>query len=344
MSERSWVIGRRLDSRGSLRDSRGSLVPLPTTAISSPPREILLEAAADAQRARPVSPRMAFVRQAAAPAAVHPHPVTTEVIAVTITDPRDNSSRSTAPPSIDIALGVEVRDPDVDCGRVADNGGTGCLATASGTQRQGAHPRPDSSKSRSEECVAGGDAGYAVGGGFLVGMSPRLEMRLALNQDIMNDEDLINYGNGLDLAAILGHDLSSYQRRSGREMLSRSPQQRSTVPIRTTVPAGGTANSCTSPQQQQNNSKMDTPTLSRRRASPSTWNSFAFVDRAEDNDETRSLSDLEKLAKQEKQVARQLRNGPRSVPTEDSRQQETSSPHRLTTSTHSTPKRRTMAL
>lgn len=344
MSERSWVIGRRLDSRGSLRDSRGSLVPLPTTAISSPPREILLEAAADAQRARPVSPRMAFARQAA-PAA-HPHPVmtTTEVIAVTITDPRDNSSRSKAPPSIDIALGVEVRDPDADCGRAADNGGTGCLATASGTLRQGAHPRPDSSKSKGDgdECVAGGDAGYAVGGGLLVGMSPRLEMRLALNQDIMNDEDLINYGNGLDLAAILGHDLSSFQRRTGREMLSRSPQQRSTVPIRTTAPVGGTVNSCTSPQQQQNHSKMDTPTLSRRRASPSTWNSFAFVDRAESNDETRSLSDLEKLAKQEKQVARLLRNCPRSVPTEES--QESPSPHRLTSSTHSTPKRRTMAL
>lgn len=36
------------------------------------------------------------------------------------------------------------------------------------------------------------------------GLSPRLEMRLALNRDIMGDEDLINYGTGPDLSTILG--------------------------------------------------------------------------------------------------------------------------------------------
>lgn len=162
----------------------------------------------------------------------------------------------------------------------------------------------------------------------------------------MNDEDLINYGNGLDLASILGHDLSSYQRRTGREMLNRSPQQRFTAQIRSTGQAAGTANSSTwqlprHPAQQQNNSKMDTPTLSRRKASPSTWSSFASVDRAvEHGDETRSLSDLEKLARYEK--IRQ-RSGPQAVPTEDSRQLDTPSPQALT-STHSTPKRKTRAL
>lgn len=36
------------------------------------------------------------------------------------------------------------------------------------------------------------------------GLSPRLEMRLALNRDIMGDEDLINYEAGPDLSTILG--------------------------------------------------------------------------------------------------------------------------------------------
>lgn len=356
VSERGWAIGRRLDSRGSLLDSRGSLVPLPTTAISSPPREILLEAAAESQRARPLSPRMAF--------AALPHPpatttttTTTEVIAVTITDPRDsNSSSHCTAPSIDIALSVVAHDPDEGCGRAADNGGAASPATGYGTAReQGPRTRPGSSSSNRSDGLeggAGGGAGSAAAGGFLVGMSPRLEMRLALNQDIMNDEDLINYGNGLDLATILGHDLSSYQRRTGRELLSRSPQQRFIAPTRTTALAGGTASSCISPQPQlqQNNSKMDTPTLSRRRASPSTWNSFVSVDRAGDSDadETRSLSDLEKLARHEKMLtARLLRSGPRAVPTEDFHQPQeprTSSSPLGHTSTHSTPKRRTMAL
>lgn len=34
-------------------------------------------------------------------------------------------------------------------------------------------------------------------------LSPRLEMRLALNQDIMGDEDLISYDPGPDLTTIL---------------------------------------------------------------------------------------------------------------------------------------------
>lgn len=36
------------------------------------------------------------------------------------------------------------------------------------------------------------------------GLSPRLEMRLALNHDILGDEDLICYEPGPDLTTILG--------------------------------------------------------------------------------------------------------------------------------------------
>lgn len=36
------------------------------------------------------------------------------------------------------------------------------------------------------------------------GLSPRLEMRLALNHDILGDEDLICYDPGPDLTTILG--------------------------------------------------------------------------------------------------------------------------------------------
>jgi hypothetical protein len=39
-------------------------------------------------------------------------------------------------------------------------------------------------------------------------LSPRLEMRLALNHDILGDDDLTDYQ---DLTAILGRDLSSFQ-------------------------------------------------------------------------------------------------------------------------------------
>lgn len=350
VSERSWVIGRRLDSRGSLLDSRGSLVPLPTTAISSPPREILLEAAAESHRARPVSPRMAYTRPVEPQSPPRPPQTTTptERIAATITDLQVSSSRST--PSNGIELGDVARALAGDSGKAADNGGAASPATASGTVRE---PRPNSRSScdRAEfgAAYAAGDGGR----GFIVGMSPRLEMRLALNQDIMNDEDLVNYGNGLELATILGHDLSSFQRRTGREMLNRSPQPRSTAPIHTTGLAGVTANSYTWPQprqpraspqqQQQNNSKMDTPTLSRRRASPSTWSSFASVDRAEsDNgDETAGLSDLERLARHEKTMVH-LRNGLRAAHTASGGGQET--PPQGLTSTHSTPKRKTRAL
>lgn len=347
-SERGWAIGRRLDSRGSL-------VPLPTTAISSPPREILLEAAAESQRARPVSPTPDATRpprtlqspQTAAPATTTTMTMT-EVIAVTITDRPGNSSSSNSRSTQSIDIALRPADPALDdaSGRAADSGGATApppqppvpAATGSVTTR----PRTQLPPQTRDEDVGGGTSSGSAAA-CVIGMSPRLEMRLALNRDIMNDEDLVNYGNGLDLATILGHDLSSFQRRTGREMLSRCPPPRSsgiTTTHSTTGTCQGPGSSSTSPQllllrQQENNSKMDTPTPSRRKAtSPSTWSSFASADRADadsDAGEQRqqdNLSDLERLAREEKKVAHQLRNGQRQS-------------QQTVTSSHSTPKRKT---
>uniref|UniRef100_A0A182NN74 Uncharacterized protein n=1 Tax=Anopheles dirus TaxID=7168 RepID=A0A182NN74_9DIPT len=52
-----------------------------------------------------------------------------------------------------------------------------------------------------------------------IGLSPRLEMRLALNHDILGDEDLLTYSPGPDLTAILGRDLSTYHRMSGKDII-----------------------------------------------------------------------------------------------------------------------------
>lgn len=267
---------------------------------------------------------------------------------MTITD-RPDSSRST--PSIDIALSDVDPALDEDSGRAADSGGVvGAvsphgIAIASGTMRD----RVQQQQHQRQESDAGGGANYSVAacsGAGIIGMSPRMEMRLALNRDIMNDEDLINYGNGLDLATILGHDLSSYRKQTAHEMLNRSPPQRFTGTT-TMIPRAAVASSSTSPQQQENNSKMDTPTPSRRKASPSTWSSFAYVERTDgvgesksSNSNERNLGDLERLARQEKMYSStHLRNaGPRAVRTEED------FPRQALTSTHSTPKRRTRTL
>ncbi|XP_032309252.1 serine-rich adhesin for platelets isoform X4 [Drosophila ananassae] len=84
------------------------------------------------------------------------------------------------------------------------------------------------------------------------GLSPRLEMRLALNHDILGDEDLICYEPGPDLTTILGHDLSTFHRLTGRDLLSRSATNR-VQPKEAVISFS-----------QQRNSKMDTPTVNRR--------------------------------------------------------------------------------
>lgn len=98
----------------------------------------------------------------------------------------------------------------------------------------------------------------------IAGLSPRLEMRLALNHDIMGDEDLICYTAGPDLATILGRDLSTYHRFTGRDLISRSASR--------IVPKEAHISFC-----QQKNSKMDTPTPNRKKSNQNTWNSSAFV-------------------------------------------------------------------
>lgn len=105
---------------------------------------------------------------------------------------------------------------------------------------------------------------------YVAGLSPRLEMRLALNQDIMGDEDLINYAPGPDLSTLLGCDLSTYHRMTGKDLLNRSAVAASSKVI---LSRQGQIIS-----SQQKNSKMDTPTLNRKKSSLSTWSSSASVD------------------------------------------------------------------
>uniref|UniRef100_A0A182K2Z4 Uncharacterized protein n=1 Tax=Anopheles christyi TaxID=43041 RepID=A0A182K2Z4_9DIPT len=147
-----------------------------------------------------------------------------------------------------------------------------------------------------------------------VGLSPRLEMRLALNHDILGDEDLLTYSPGPDLTAILGRDLSTYHRMSGKDIIMnrivtrvssymniQSLATASTVSTTNTMesPEPTTSQALkngTSSSYQQNNSKMDTPILHRRKPTvPATWSSFGSADREE-----RTLSDLERLARREK--------------------------------------------
>lgn len=97
------------------------------------------------------------------------------------------------------------------------------------------------------------------------GLSPRLEMRLALNRDIMGDEDLINYETGPDLSTILGHDLSTYHRMTARDIINRTVNR-------------SISNEAQNIHSQQRNSKLDTPTPNRRKTNLNTWNSFASVD------------------------------------------------------------------
>ena len=93
----------------------------------------------------------------------------------------------------------------------------------------------------------------------VAGLSPRLEMRLALNHDIMGDEDLISYDPGPDLTTILGHDLSTFHRFTGRDLISRSASR--IVPKEAFISFS-----------QQKNSKMDTPTPNRKKPNQNTWN------------------------------------------------------------------------
>lgn len=96
-------------------------------------------------------------------------------------------------------------------------------------------------------------------------LSPRLEMRLALNQDILGEEDLINFEHGtINLESILGRDLSSYQRCTGKDLMQARPTHTNRI-APTDVNLFAYAS--------QKNSKMDTPTPNRRKPNQNTWNS-----------------------------------------------------------------------
>ncbi|XP_075157528.1 protostome-specific GEF [Haematobia irritans] len=183
-------------------------------------------------------------------------------------------------------------------------------------------------------------------------LSPRLEMRLALNQDVMGDEDSISYDPGPEQITTLVQDLSTFHRLTGRDLLNRSAMNR--VQPKEAVIS----------YSQQRNSKMDTPTVNRRprpqlnssvqdatimtgteTAAPvpgssmpfggsarvagvpqhlqpnrNTWSNSAYVDQSRDgnvsdanNSDDSKLSDLEILARREKiYCMSQLRSGSRA--------------------------------
>lgn len=137
-------------------------------------------------------------------------------------------------------------------------------------------------------------------------LSPRLEMRLALNHNIMGDEDLMMYEPGPNLTSILGRDLSTYHRVSGKDIIMNRIMSRkdgngssinnlntTTISTSTTTITASTnhnnlqthelnsnnLNGKSDPLNsfyQQNNSKMDTPILNRK-LSQRTWSSSGFA-------------------------------------------------------------------
>ncbi|XP_055305800.1 uncharacterized protein LOC129570279 isoform X2 [Sitodiplosis mosellana] len=120
-------------------------------------------------------------------------------------------------------------------------------------------------------------------------LSPRLEMRLALNHDILGDEDLISFEPGpANLEAILGRDLSSYHRFTGKDLINyRTPNHHRIAPKEANISFST-----------QKNSKMDTPTPNRRKSNLNTWNDSACAAAAIE----KKLSDLERLARAEKKI------------------------------------------
>ncbi|XP_053676262.1 uncharacterized protein LOC128726473 [Anopheles nili] len=212
-------------------------------------------------------------------------------------DSTDTKSGSTTPSSTPQAERIETiktTTPDENYGSVADR----CYASVQ--------------LPSTEMLYASDTARSADKGNVPIGLSPRLEMRLALNHDILGDEDLLTYSPGPDLTAILGRDLSKYHRMSGKDIIMNRIVTRvsSYVNIQT-VATNATASTIEESERpsssqamrngmsssyQQNNSKMDTPIPHRRKViAPATWSNFGSADRDE-----KTLSDLERLARREK--------------------------------------------
>ena len=106
--------------------------------------------------------------------------------------------------------------------------------------------------------------------------TPRsLEMRLAMNNDILGDEDLMNYAPGPDLTSILGRDLSTYHRMSGRDIIMNKVMNRPDNFYQTSRHNNQNDKSDPLSSSCQNNSKMDTPILNRKLQR--TWSSSGFA-------------------------------------------------------------------
>lgn len=169
----------------------------------------------------------------------------------------ESSTLSTSDIRVEIASHSIVSTAAVTFGHVADIGCT---------------PAPQREPTPSNENEAN-TVGNTVGAGEasnvpVARLSPRLEMRLALNHDILGDEDLIGFDPGpKNLAAILGRDLSSFHRFTGRDLISRSASR--VVPKEAIIS-----------YSQQKNSKMDTPIPNRKKPSQNTWNNSVSVDRS----------------------------------------------------------------
>lgn len=133
-------------------------------------------------------------------------------------------------------------------------------------------PPSPASKSIGAETTINGNSGTATASTTTttvyqtaIRLSPRLEMRLALNHDILGDEDLISFEPGpANLEAILGRDLSSYHRFTGRDLISLTSNHHRIAPKEANISFST-----------QKNSKMDTPTPNRRKTNPNTWNNSA---------------------------------------------------------------------
>lgn len=193
-----------------------------------------------------------------------------------------SGSVSTTPPSTPRAEMVETiktTTPDGSCGNVADR----CYASA-----QLLNSRMDSANDIEHSADRA-----------RIGFSPRIEMRLALNHDILGDEDLLSYNSGSDLTAILGPDLSKYHRMNGKDIImnqivtrmssfrniqtvadqssTQTQKQHTSTLTRTSIQISKNE---TSSSYRQNNSKMDTPIPNRRtNIVPATWNNFGSADR-----------------------------------------------------------------
>jgi hypothetical protein len=225
-----------------------------------------------------------------------------------LNDPTESCTEKTTPSSMSspIAETVKTTTP-IDCGKVADK----CFVSVQ---------LPIVVENFVENTVHAGDDLNKVQPNVVhSGLSPRLEMRLALNNDILGDEDLINYNPTPDLISILGHDLSTYHRMTGKDIIMNHIINRpllmnnsnnhyissSNNNSNTNLNMNHNNNHNSSNEQNwrkdgtsslypQNNSKMDTPIPSRKKTSHSTWSSFGFAERSECKNDVKLRSRLNK--------------------------------------------------